>query len=158
MAKRKSIAHILLSRIDKAHQQGRGRSKRADRQAGVADNRIYSDVTARNYADMCKRFARWVRSTHPEAWKDIDAAQALVPEYLGSIDNPGTTVTVANALSKGFGIGTGSAWGVVNAAADMAAHVAPHRNTANYQENNMDRIISGHWIVDRTAELLTAKR
>lgn len=52
----------------------------------------------------------------------------------------------------------GTAWGVVNAAADMAAHTAPHRNTANYRENNMDRIIGGHWIVDRTSELLVGKR
>lgn len=112
MAKRKNIAHILLSRIDAAHQQGRGHSKRADRQNGSAPNRLYSDITAHNYAAICKRFARWVRTEHPEAWKSIDAAQELVPEYLGNIDNPGTRATVANALAKGFGIGTGKAWDV----------------------------------------------
>jgi phage/plasmid-like protein (TIGR03299 family) len=52
----------------------------------------------------------------------------------------------------------GTAWAVVNAAADMAAHIAPHRNTANDRENNMDRIITGHWIVDRMVELLAGKK
>lgn len=112
MAKKKSIAHILLGRIDAAHQHGRGHSKKADRQAGLAENRLYSDVTAHNYAAVCKRFAGWVRQEHPEAWKDIDAAQALVPEYLLTISNPGSRSTVANALAKGFGVGTGEAWGV----------------------------------------------
>lgn len=112
MAKKKNIIHTMLRNIDLAHQQGRGHSKRADRQAGVSEARIYADTTAQNCVKICKRFGRWVRREHPAAWKDIDAAQKLVPEYLHNIDNPGSRATVANALAKGFGVGTGKAWDV----------------------------------------------
>ncbi len=114
MAKKKNIVHTMLRNIDLAHQQGRGHSKRADRQAGVSEARIYADTTARNYVEICKRFGRWVRQVHPEAWKDIEAARGLVPEYLATIRNPGSRATVANGLAKGFNAGTGKAWGVKN--------------------------------------------
>lgn len=42
----------------------------------------------------------------------------------------------------------GTAWGAINAAADMAAHTAPNRMTAGYAENNWNRIMSGHQFVD----------
>lgn len=42
----------------------------------------------------------------------------------------------------------GTVWGVLNAATDLAAHVAPNRLTQNYQENNWGRIMSGHPFVD----------
>lgn len=40
-------------------------------------------------------------------------------------------------------------WGVVNAMADMIDHNAPHRNTESYRENNWDRIIGGHAMMDK---------
>lgn len=44
----------------------------------------------------------------------------------------------------------GTKWGVINAAADMADHYTPSRKTQNYRENNFNRIIDGHIIVDTT--------
>lgn len=43
----------------------------------------------------------------------------------------------------------GTAWGVVNAMADMVDHSQPRRNTQNYRENNWGRIMNGHELVDR---------
>lgn len=42
----------------------------------------------------------------------------------------------------------GTAWGVINAVTDFAAHTAPARVTDTFQENNWGRIIGGHPIVD----------
>lgn len=42
----------------------------------------------------------------------------------------------------------GTAWGVVNAATDLVAHVAPARMTEKYQENNWGKIMTGHSFVD----------
>lgn len=43
----------------------------------------------------------------------------------------------------------GTGWGVVNAMADMVGHSQPRRNTQNYRENNWDRIMDGHELLDR---------
>ncbi|MBR3561166.1 MAG: DUF932 domain-containing protein, partial [Oscillospiraceae bacterium] len=37
----------------------------------------------------------------------------------------------------------GTAWGVINAASDLATHSMPHRNTKNYAENNWSRVMDG---------------
>lgn len=42
----------------------------------------------------------------------------------------------------------GTVYGVVNAATDMVAHTAPNRLSANYQENNWGKIMTGHPFVD----------
>lgn len=42
----------------------------------------------------------------------------------------------------------GTAWGVVNAASDFATHVAPKRATSTYQENNFNRVLDGHIVID----------
>ena len=42
----------------------------------------------------------------------------------------------------------GTAWGVVQAASDFATHVAPKRSLTNYQENNFNRVLDGHAILD----------
>lgn len=42
----------------------------------------------------------------------------------------------------------GTAWGVVNAMADMVDHSQPQRNTQNYRENNWGRIMDGHQLLD----------
>ena len=49
-----------------------------------------------------------------------------------------------------------TAWGVINAAADMADHQTPLRSTKNFQENNWGKIMYGHPILDKVAELVTA--
>lgn len=43
----------------------------------------------------------------------------------------------------------GTGWGVINAMADMVDHCKPRRNTKSYQENNWNRIMDGHDLVDR---------
>ena len=48
----------------------------------------------------------------------------------------------------------GTAWGAINAMADMADHNAPRRNTQNYRENNWGRIMVGHAMVDKMVGLL----
>ena len=47
-------------------------------------------------------------------------------------------------------------WGVINAATDLAAHVAPARMTSNYQENNWAKIMTGHPFVDALYNKLAA--
>lgn len=42
----------------------------------------------------------------------------------------------------------GTWWGVINAASDMAGHSTPARVTDTYRENNWNRIIDGHKILD----------
>ena len=49
----------------------------------------------------------------------------------------------------------GTAWGVVNAMSDMVTHTAPRRRTNTYQENNWGRIMDGHRMLDKVAELVT---
>ena len=51
----------------------------------------------------------------------------------------------------------GTAWGVVNAGADMVAHARPTRLTQNYAENNWNRIMSGHRIVDEVTSMVMAR-
>ena len=49
-----------------------------------------------------------------------------------------------------------TAWGVINAASDLATHSMPHRNTKNYAENNWARVMDGHAIIDKTVKLAMA--
>ena len=51
----------------------------------------------------------------------------------------------------------GTAWGAVNAMADMADHTRPKRMTRNYAENNWSRIIDGHVLVDKIASMVAVK-
>ena len=50
----------------------------------------------------------------------------------------------------------GTVWGVINAATDLAAHVAPNRLTQKYQENNWGRIMAGHPFVDELYKNIAA--
>lgn len=47
-------------------------------------------------------------------------------------------------------------WGVINAATDLASHVAPARVTSNYRENNWGKIMTGHPFVDALYSKLAA--
>lgn len=51
----------------------------------------------------------------------------------------------------------GTAWGAVNAMADMVDHNKPRRNTSNYAENNWGRIMDGHAMLDKMVSLLSVK-
>lgn len=48
---------------------------------------------------------------------------------------------------------TGTAWGALNAMTDMVAHATPNRATKNYAENNWNRIMNGHRLVDEMASI-----
>jgi len=50
----------------------------------------------------------------------------------------------------------GTAWGVINAASDLATHSMPHRNTKNYAENNWARVMDGHAVIDKAVRLAMA--
>lgn len=47
-----------------------------------------------------------------------------------------------------------TAWGAVNAMADVITHATPRRNTATYEQNRWGKIIDGHPIMDRFVELV----
>lgn len=51
----------------------------------------------------------------------------------------------------------GTAWAAVNAASDMATHIAPQRNTKDFRENNWGRVITGHPLVEQTMALFATK-
>lgn len=42
----------------------------------------------------------------------------------------------------------GTAWGVVNAASDFATHTKPKRMSDSYAENNFNRVLDGHVVID----------
>ena len=48
----------------------------------------------------------------------------------------------------------GTAWGALNAMADLVDHGEPNRASANYAENNWARIMGGHAMVDQFAGML----
>lgn len=50
----------------------------------------------------------------------------------------------------------GTQYGFINAVADFADHATPNRLTKNYAENNFDRIIDGHAILDKCYDLSNA--
>lgn len=50
-----------------------------------------------------------------------------------------------------------TAWGAVNAMSDMVSHSAPRRTTETYRENNWNRIMDGHKMLDRMVELASVK-
>ncbi len=43
----------------------------------------------------------------------------------------------------------GTAWGAINAMADLVAHSLPHKQTTSYDEKNFARIIDGHPLFDQ---------
>lgn len=45
-----------------------------------------------------------------------------------------------------------TAWGAVNAMSDFVTHSAPHRNTKNYQANNWNNVMNGHFLMDAMAK------
>lgn len=47
----------------------------------------------------------------------------------------------------------GTAWGAINAISDLVTHSMPHRNTKTYAENNWNKVMSGHVLMDRMAAL-----
>ena len=47
----------------------------------------------------------------------------------------------------------GTAWGAINAMADMVANSEPARKTANYESNNWNRIMDGHPLVDQMTSM-----
>ena len=50
----------------------------------------------------------------------------------------------------------GTGWGIMNAVADYVDHGIPIRQTANWQENRWDRILSGNTVFEKAYELVEA--
>lgn len=50
-----------------------------------------------------------------------------------------------------------TAYGLVNAMADMVAHSSPARNTATYAERNFERIVYGHPLLDAIYDKVSAR-
>ena len=51
----------------------------------------------------------------------------------------------------------GTKWQVINAAADVAGHAKPFRNTQSGQENRLSSIFAGHPLLDKAYELVLAR-
>lgn len=51
----------------------------------------------------------------------------------------------------------GTAWGAVNAMADLVDHSAPKRNTSEYEANRWDKIMGGHAMLDQFVKLVNEK-
>ena len=51
----------------------------------------------------------------------------------------------------------GTAYQVVQAASDFATHIAPKRMTDTYKENNFNKVLNGHIIIDKTFEAMMKK-
>ena len=50
-----------------------------------------------------------------------------------------------------------TAWGAVNAMSDMVTHMAPKRNTANFNENRWGKLMEGHAMMDQFVQLVNQK-
>lgn len=50
----------------------------------------------------------------------------------------------------------GTKYGIINAMADFADHVAPARMTKTYAEANFDRVVNGHILLDKCYSLVNA--
>ena len=50
-----------------------------------------------------------------------------------------------------------TAWGALNAMSDLVCHSSPKRNTSTYQENNFERIVIGHPLLDLMLQKVTQK-
>lgn len=48
----------------------------------------------------------------------------------------------------------GTAWGLLNAAADVAGHSAPQRASANWEQNNFERILAGRTVLDQVSKII----
>lgn len=51
----------------------------------------------------------------------------------------------------------GTAWGMINAMSDLVGHSMPHKNTANYAENNWGSIMEGAPLFDKMVDALCIK-
>ena len=112
MSKNKNIGYALARNLEAAANRGRGTSKRAAKANGGTSDKIYSNVTLKGYIKQGKAFAHWIQANHPEAYRDMDAAAAHVPEYLQGIGNSGSRMAAAAALAKAYGKDGGASWGV----------------------------------------------
>ena len=149
MAKVKTIKQQLQHNLQMAQDAGRGKSKHEARQKlgykGANAGRIYADSTYRGYQQHACHYAEWVRREHPEAWKNMDAAAALVPEYLGQYKSAATRSTKANALAKAFGSSAGGGtaverWGNTGTrrACDITRGRELTQRAARWRENHAD--------------------
>lgn len=48
----------------------------------------------------------------------------------------------------------GTAWGVINAAADVVGHSAPQRASSNWEQHNFERILSGRTLLDQVSAMV----
>jgi phage/plasmid-like protein (TIGR03299 family) len=49
-----------------------------------------------------------------------------------------------------------SAWKMLNAVSDFAIHAEPLRKTSTYSENNFDRVLNGHPLIDQAYEIINS--
>lgn len=104
--RKKRLNQQIYSRLTDKFNSGKGRSRHADKRAGVDARYIYSDNTYHTYMQQCKRFAAWMRRNFPTCG-DLDDCRAYVPAYLRSLiaaDVSAWTIsTAAAALGKLYG-------------------------------------------------------
>ena len=85
--------------------EGKGRSRRDDKKAGIDKQYVYSENTYRTYMREAKHFIEWVRENHPEA-RHLDECLPYVDEWLQAMINEGkspyTITTRKSAMAKLF--------------------------------------------------------
>ncbi len=98
----KEEIYTIFSRM---FQNGKGRSRHADKDAGEDRGRIYSERTYRTYMQQAKQFRKWIRENHGECSKLKDC-KAFINEYLTHLIEEGksayTITTAKSALCKLF--------------------------------------------------------
>jgi phage/plasmid-like protein (TIGR03299 family) len=101
-------------------------AERADQMA----NTTVSDVRLRKILD--------------ELFPEADDMSNIQKRYVQEMKDGYMVCVMAPDLAK-F---RNTAWGAVNAMSDFVTHSAPHRNTKNYQANNWNNVMGGHWLID----------
>lgn len=97
--KRPTMHQEVYSRLQGMLQTGMGRSRHADKAAGVDQQYIYSTRTYEGYKESCKLFLAWLHDTHPDV-RTLEDARPLCGEWLqAQIDRGLSAYTVSTRRS-----------------------------------------------------------
>lgn len=97
--KKPSLHQEVYSRLQGMLQAGMGRSRHADKAAGVDQQYIYSTKTYEGYKESCRLFLAWLREAHPDV-RTLEDARPLCGEWIQSqIDRGLSAYTVSTRRS-----------------------------------------------------------
>lgn len=106
---KRTISDEVYTRLSRMYQAGCGRSRQADKAAGIDGQYIYSSKTYETYKRESKHYVSWLRTSHPEV-KHLRQGKQYINEYLQTQIDHGysawTITTRKAALGKLYGIST----------------------------------------------------